>query len=233
MRGATIHVVSNPTVLVEICINADKYKLRRGDIIVDKSASGYGYRSCGMYFFNGRLMIDQCREYDDYGTLPREFGIITEFPPGYWDLSDNKMYGDSTCDDSAITHHTTYEYLRGVDKIKVLTTSSVDISWHEAENRGTSIMTIGEEYICSGGIILEAKVKVIEYKQQSILIIDSNIGKYALVTELTVAEAKKKIKSEIKWLVLKYLRNGKVNDIEMINLIYRSEVDKKNILYSY
>jgi hypothetical protein len=76
----------------------DKYPgiidmMKRGDIIENVSQSGY--RSQGVKFFNGINIIDQNEEIDDYGTVPGEFEIITQFPTGYWDHPDliiNKWY---------------------------------------------------------------------------------------------------------------------------------------------
>lgn len=58
------------------------YRLDRGDIIEFIDVSGY--RSQGIVFFDGEKLINQCTKYDDYGSLPIEFGVITEFPPDYF-----------------------------------------------------------------------------------------------------------------------------------------------------
>lgn len=60
-------------------------RLDRGDIIefIEKS----GYRSQGILFFDGEKLIHQCTDYDDYGTPPIEFEILTEFPPDYYKKS--------------------------------------------------------------------------------------------------------------------------------------------------
>jgi hypothetical protein len=58
--------------------------LKRGDIIENVKVSGY--RSCGVSFYDGFQIIGQNMQGpDDYGTPPKEFHLITEFPPEYWD----------------------------------------------------------------------------------------------------------------------------------------------------
>ncbi len=39
---------------------------------------------------DGKEVIEQNRDWDDYGSPSKEFKIITEFPPGYWD----RAYGE-------------------------------------------------------------------------------------------------------------------------------------------
>jgi hypothetical protein len=58
------------------------FRLDRGDIIEFIEESGY--RSQGILFFDGEKLITQCTDYDDYGTPPIEFEVITEFPPDYF-----------------------------------------------------------------------------------------------------------------------------------------------------
>lgn len=62
--------------------------MKRGDIIEDINESGY--RSQGIWFFDGEGIIYQYYELDDYGTPPIEFELITEFPPGYWDQEEEE-----------------------------------------------------------------------------------------------------------------------------------------------
>lgn len=60
--------------------NAD---LRRGDIIVFDELTGY--RSDGLAFFDGEQIIHPEDEPDDYGTIPRQFQVITNgVPIDYW-----------------------------------------------------------------------------------------------------------------------------------------------------
>jgi hypothetical protein len=60
-----------------------KEKMMRGDIIENVSKSGY--RSQGVYLYDGENVINQYIGYDDYGSVPIEFKAITEFPLHYWD----------------------------------------------------------------------------------------------------------------------------------------------------
>lgn len=73
-------------------------EMRAGDMIENISESGY--RSQGLYLVdeeaiqtegeyiirNGLCIVKQCTDYDDYGTVPRNFYAITRFPIGYYDL---------------------------------------------------------------------------------------------------------------------------------------------------
>jgi len=73
--------------------------MRRGDIIEDFRVSGY--RSNGIYFWNGERIIEQYYEEDDHGTVPEEFVVFdcnpltaesnSNFNPGYW----SKPYGNN------------------------------------------------------------------------------------------------------------------------------------------
>ena len=60
----------------------------RGDIIENVNESGY--RSQGVWMWDGKNIIEQNTDWDDYGSPSKEFKIITEFPPGYWD----RVYGE-------------------------------------------------------------------------------------------------------------------------------------------
>ena len=59
----------------------------RGDII--ENIDECGYRSGGVYFYDGEKIITQYYDYDAYGTPPYNFKICTEFYPGYWDYGYN------------------------------------------------------------------------------------------------------------------------------------------------
>lgn len=59
-----------------------KDDLKRGDIIEDIDESGY--RSDGVYMYDGSEVISQNYDYDSYGSPSTEFKAITEFPPDYW-----------------------------------------------------------------------------------------------------------------------------------------------------
>lgn len=67
-------------------------KMKRGDIIENLSQSGY--RSQGVYFWDGTDVIDQCYEFDDYGSVSKEFLAITEFHPHYWDNDKMEVNND-------------------------------------------------------------------------------------------------------------------------------------------
>ena len=71
-------------------------KLKRGDLIENLNESGY--RSQGVYCFDGTDIVGQNLKFDSYGTPSASFKLIKEFPPGYWDdLIVNNDYeeGDS------------------------------------------------------------------------------------------------------------------------------------------
>lgn len=57
--------------------------LRRGDIIENIKESGY--RSDGVYFYDGRSIINLDTDWDDYGSIP--FVVFEEFAPDYWVVS--------------------------------------------------------------------------------------------------------------------------------------------------
>jgi hypothetical protein len=58
-------------------------KMKRGDLV--ENAFESGYRSQGIYGYDGSELVDLETDYDPYGTPPNEFKLIEEFPPGYWD----------------------------------------------------------------------------------------------------------------------------------------------------
>lgn len=139
--SADIHYLDDVCDIVEICVRADQYNIVRGDIIVNTSHPEYGYRSAGMYFFDGTGLIPPDDTYDDYGTVPREFKIVEEFPPGYWDLPsprytkrENMSPHNSPCE---------YKYARGREGlVKSHHTATVRPSWHHINNCGVSLLTI-------------------------------------------------------------------------------------------
>jgi hypothetical protein len=61
----------------------------RGDAVEFIDVSGY--RSNGVLFFDGKKLIEQYRYFDDYGSPPIEFGVLTEFPPGYYDKPNMRV----------------------------------------------------------------------------------------------------------------------------------------------
>ncbi len=71
-------------------------KLKRGDILENVEYSGY--RSDGIYMWNGNDIIRQNTEYDDYGSPAKEFKVITQFPPNYWE----RPYSTKNVDNSYV-----------------------------------------------------------------------------------------------------------------------------------
>jgi hypothetical protein len=63
--------------------------MRRGDIIENVTESGY--RSQGVYMWDGKKVIEQNTSWDDYGSPSEEFKVVTEFPPGYWDKTMGEL----------------------------------------------------------------------------------------------------------------------------------------------
>ena len=59
--------------------------IKRGDIIEDCEKSGYGTRSDGVYFYDGANIIFRDCSIDPYGSVPKTFKAVSEFPPDYWD----------------------------------------------------------------------------------------------------------------------------------------------------
>jgi len=57
-----------------------RLSLRRGDIIENVEESGY--RSNGVYFYDGRGIINLDIDFNDYGSIP--FVVFEEFAPDYW-----------------------------------------------------------------------------------------------------------------------------------------------------
>ena len=69
---------------------------RRGDILMDSNERGlpdtpdqpytdHGYRHNGIYIFDGTKITHlESNGPDDYGTIPEEYQVVTEFPPMYW-----------------------------------------------------------------------------------------------------------------------------------------------------
>ena len=57
--------------------------IKRGDIIEDCEESGY--RSDGVYFYDGDNIIYRDCSIDMYGSVPKTFKAVSEFPPDYWD----------------------------------------------------------------------------------------------------------------------------------------------------
>lgn len=56
--------------------------LKRGDIIENINMSGY--RSQGVYMFDGSSVIPLQYDFDDYGSVSDKFLVFKDFPPDYW-----------------------------------------------------------------------------------------------------------------------------------------------------
>jgi len=78
-----LHYKPIPIDLIEKTYPGITKTMKRGDIIENIDESGY--RSNGVFFFDGKKVIGQYYELDDYGSPPQTFYLITEFPPSYWD----------------------------------------------------------------------------------------------------------------------------------------------------
>lgn len=66
--------------------------VKRGDLFEDTFNERYGYRSFGLSIFeilNDNILVIPLNDYpDDYGTIPPQFKVITQFPIDHWH-SDN------------------------------------------------------------------------------------------------------------------------------------------------
>lgn len=58
--------------------------LRRGDLLENVAVSGY--RSQGMYIFDGVNVTHMGDDLDDYGNIPAEYVVYKEFNPHYWEI---------------------------------------------------------------------------------------------------------------------------------------------------
>lgn len=61
--------------------------MKSGDLIENIHESGY--RSDGVYIYDGIDVIDLDYEYDDYGSIPKKFISIVDFRIGYWDFHND------------------------------------------------------------------------------------------------------------------------------------------------
>jgi len=65
-------------------------QMKRGDIVENINTDDY--RSENILFFDGKDIIDRGKTIDKYGNIPKQFDMIDEFNPGYWDLNSEDMY---------------------------------------------------------------------------------------------------------------------------------------------
>ena len=121
--------------------------MKRGDIIENVTESGY--RSQGIYMWDGKKVIEQNTDWDDYGSPSTEFRLITEFPPGYWD----QWYGRNEhlpvkkwcridAESQFYWHSNEPPCAMDTDLLKkcpILTKDNVDVYW-------TTFMHEGKEY---------------------------------------------------------------------------------------
>ena len=238
-RHALVHCVPGPVGIVELCTG--KYDLRRGDIIFDTDDCNYGYRSAGMYFFDGVRILPPCSEYDDYGLVPTEFPLIVEFPPGYWDLP---LPGDT----SDIRH---YEFVvNDQPGLKVFTPAPSEPigCWHDPDNQGASRLYIaaassgtvqnhsnGDARISSDGqVFWHASIEITDC-EDTIIIITYNGTKYALITPKTFEDVEDKIRACSAWWVKSYYNtanwiDGEYFRTELSDYLESLGVEPKNMM---
>ena len=216
---ATIHYAPDVTAIVDLCTYS-KYKVARGDMVINTSDSEYGYRSCGMYFFNGKTLVKPCTEYDDYGTVPSEFDIITEFPPGYWDLPVKNSQDDNN---NGAPLRSELHYERGRDgSLIVVPRTERKMYWHHPENCGISPLVIDEQkFIC---------VDVTKVDDDIVIVFNFNGTNYALISDGSMDDTKKSVKTR-KWWVYSAsnVTTGSHTDLA-IHIKNELDVDMRNIL---
>lgn len=209
-KYATIHYMPDVPALTDLCVG--KYDLVRGDFIIDTSDTNYGYRSSGMYFFNGKTIIEPCVEYDDYGTVPKEFKLLSEFPPGYWDLPIGNT--------GSINVHREFHYVRKNGNLVAFDgpPRKIDANayWHHPENCGISPVTLDVSRVVTVGNNV-----VIRYK------------KYAIISHLTVEETQAALKSQhIWWIRTEKNVNKSKHDAGVSEIADELKVDLDDILTS-
>jgi hypothetical protein len=64
--------------------------LRRGDVVEITDVNNY--RNDGRVIWNGKKFIALDYDIDEYGAVPKEFLILTEFPPMYWEFAIDHNY---------------------------------------------------------------------------------------------------------------------------------------------
>lgn len=173
-KHANIHLIYGPVMAVELCMDAEKYGVKRGDFVVDVNNSQYGYRSSGVYFFDGRKLVSQDTDYDDYGTVPGEFMLISEFPPGYWDLPNRGSNGGGSYEVPSCR-----EWFYGNGSLVPKPCSKIEFYWHTPENFGVSTLKFGPDTINSGEMN-NYSVKI--YDNHAIMTFSVRGQKYAVVT---------------------------------------------------
>ena len=75
-------------------LNILKCQLRRGDLLEDIAQSGY--RSQGLYIYNGEQITQIAYSLDDYGCIGREYVVYREFGPMHWSFGEMSV-NDQLC----------------------------------------------------------------------------------------------------------------------------------------
>jgi hypothetical protein len=100
-RYTTIHIVSFSKIFSGEDETPDEYcpvpndmekaypgilsSLTRGDLVENSDESGY--RSQGLWAWDGKKIIELNTNFDDYGSPPEEFKALDQFPPDYWTIT--------------------------------------------------------------------------------------------------------------------------------------------------
>ena len=70
-------------------------QIKRGDLFENQSNYRYNYRSFGLSIFdiidNKIVLVPLSDEPDDYGTIPPQFKVITQFPIDHWHREGKKV----------------------------------------------------------------------------------------------------------------------------------------------
>ena len=70
-------------------------QIKRGDLFEDQSSNRYTYRSFGLSIFDivddKLVLVPLSDEPDDYGTIPSQFKVITQFPIDHWHREGKKV----------------------------------------------------------------------------------------------------------------------------------------------
>jgi hypothetical protein len=124
--------------------------MKRGDIIENTSESGY--RSQGVYMWDGKNVIRQNTSWDDYGSPSTEFKIVTEFLPGYWDSAKLSCVAWDKGAEQEFYWHSDYPPCAldaralGLDKAAILTKKEKSAWLGEHNVYWTTFMHNGIEY---------------------------------------------------------------------------------------
>lgn len=108
--------------------------IRRGDLIFNRDIGGS--LGQGGHIFDGYQCASLSSIYNDFGHVPKEFCIITEFPPGYWkDVKFTKEHIIDYCDYYSITDATDCDW--GLD----IEIEFIDIKKLGIDKRYTQVLT--------------------------------------------------------------------------------------------